>query len=59
MKGGLMKESSHVAAPGVFSRAGCAPLAANHGDSHAFCLHAHPGRACPAPSIRNLMKNPG
>ncbi len=40
-------------------RAGYAPLAANHGYGHAFCLHARPGITCAAPPIRNRMENPG
>ena len=49
----------HFAAPGLSVRAECMPLAANHGDGHAACLHARPGLAHPAPSIRDHMKNPG
>jgi len=46
------------AASGLSMRAGYAPSAANHGYGHASCLHARPGIACPAPYIRNPMRNP-
>ena len=52
-------DALHFAAPGLSSRAGCAPSAANHGDGHASCLHAHPDLARPASSIRDHMNNPG
>jgi len=46
------------AASDLAMRAGYASSAANHGYGHAFCLHARPGIACPAPYIRNPMRNP-
>jgi len=46
------------AASGLSMCTGYAPLASNHGEGHAFCLHAHPGITCPSPYIRNFMKNP-
>jgi len=52
-------DALHFTAPGLSMRTGYAPLAANHSYSYASCLHAHPGLACPVPSIRDLMKNPG
>jgi len=59
MKGTIMNGALHFTAPDLFMRAGCAPLPAKHGGRHAFCSHSRPGLACPAPSIRDLMKNPG
>jgi hypothetical protein len=55
----LQHDTLYFAAPGLSARAGCAPLAANHSDGYASCLHAHPALAHPAPSIRDRMKNPG
>jgi len=62
--GGRIFETWHgsclpFAASGLSMRAGYAPSAANHSYGYAFCLHARPAIACPAPYIRNLMKNPG
>jgi len=59
MKGDIMSNALYFAAHGLFMRAGCALWPANHGGGHAFCPHPRPGSACPAPSIRDLMNNPG